>query len=567
MALDIHRWLERDPDPSTREELRSLIESQESEKIRDRFKSRLAFGTAGLRGKVGAGPNRINQLVVLETTLGLGLYLNDSVKNAKLRGVLVGYDARPDSERFAKSSAEVLLALGFNVFLSSEMGPTPLVAFGVKHLGAAAGIVVTASHNPPEYNGYKVYWGNGAQITTPHDSGIASAIERATRMEIPQDNLEQHKNLTWLDSNFTRTYLSSLSKISLPDQRVDTKKSISVAYTAMHGVGGEMISAIATLVGLDLFYPVPEQFCPDGAFPTVPFPNPEEIGAMDRVIALAKTKDADLACANDPDADRFAVAAKIDTGEYRILTGDQVGILLGNYLMSLRPKSWVGSTIVSCSLLEKLASQHGSSYYKTLTGFKWLTNMAMSYQTSDRPFLFAYEEALGYAITDLVWDKDGLSSFLVFVLLAENLKKRNLSVWDQLLAIYRQHGFYATAQKNLVINQDSGSVSDGLRRSPPSVIAGRVVVSVEDFLTLKATNQRGEVQMLDYPSSDVLIYYLEDSSRVIVRPSGTEPKLKCYYEICYKLTEGLSFLQAQKKADKILSLLVSEHQNSIITSI
>ncbi len=563
MERQISQWLQKDPEPSTRNELQQLINSNNQTELSDRFSSRLAFGTAGLRGKVGAGPNRMNRLVVLETSLGLGLYLDKTVANAKERGVIIGYDARPDSKQFAQDSAEVLLSLGFTVYLTDDVVPTPLVAFGVKHFSTAAGIVVTASHNPPEYNGYKVYWENGAQIIPPHDKGIAACIDDATRMPIKQTSLsDAGEKLHWLDENFNQLYLTELLKSS--DLITTTPKQTSVAYTAMHGVGGKFVTTIAKETGFKRFYTVKEQYAPDGTFPTVNFPNPEEPGAMDKVIALAKKENADIACANDPDADRFAAAARTESGEYRMLTGDQVGILFADFILANQQKTClIGNTIVSSSLLEKIAAEYQAKYFKTLTGFKWLTNVAMEQQTEEMPFVFAYEEALGYTVSNLVWDKDGLSAFAVFVSLIEDLKSQGMTVWDKLLEIYNKYGFYVTAQKSIAFNPNEKSIGEKLRESPPTTIARKQVVCVEDFQLSTRTFDSGKTEPLHFPKSDVLIYQLDNNYRVIVRPSGTEPKIKCYYELSYSIQPGQDYWQAQLKADEEMTSFINQHQTEL----
>ncbi|RQW64901.1 phospho-sugar mutase [Vibrio viridaestus] len=559
----VDRWLEKDPDPTTQAELQTLITENQVAEIKDRFSSRLAFGTAGLRGKVGAGPNRMNRLVIQETSLGLGHYLIKNVPEAKQKGVIIGFDARPDSKQFAQDSAEVLLSLGFTVYLTDDIVPTPLIAFGVKNYSTAAGIVVTASHNPPEYNGFKVYWGNGAQIIPPHDEGIAECIDAATLLPLQRIALSKaNDKLVWLSKEFNQTYLDAIL-VNTPSIS-QHHKQVSVAYTAMHGVGGKFIDSIAAQINLNMFFTVAEQYQPDGLFPTVKFPNPEEPGAMDLVIKLAKENGADLACANDPDADRFAVAAKTEDDQFRMLTGDQVGILLADYILAKKDgPCWIGNTIVSSSLLGKVANSYNANYFKTLTGFKWLTNVAMGKESKDKPFVFAYEEALGYAVNSLVSDKDGLSAFAVFVSLADELKQQGRTIWDKLSDLYHQHGFYVTAQKSIALTSSDDSIGDKLRATPPTHIAGRSVVLTEDFKSLKSVDVNNNSQPLDYPTSDVLIYHLEGDCRVIVRPSGTEPKIKCYYELCYPMEPNQLYWDAQSIADEQIAMLISEHQSEI----
>lgn len=568
MMEKVTHWLEKDPDPHTREELQHLIDKKAFSELEDRFSQRLEFGTAGLRGKVGCGPNRMNRLVIQETATGLGHYLIEQVSNAKSRGVVIGYDGRTDSKQFAHDTASVLTALGIKVFLTHAVAATPIVAFGVNHFNAAAAVVVTASHNPPEYNGFKVYWENGAQIIPPHDSGIAAEIDIAASKPIPLmalDDAEKHDLLVWLKDDYYQTYRQAMNSNALLTNHTQPE-SIGIAYTAMHGVGADMAETLLADAGFTQVYSVKEQREPDGTFPTVNFPNPEEAGAMDMVMALAKQHGAELACANDPDADRFAVAVRKPDGDYQMLTGDQVGSLFGHYLLSKSDatKSLVGNTIVSSTLLKKISQSHGAEYYQTLTGFKWLTNIAMQKQTEDRAFLFAYEEALGYTVGNKVWDKDGLSALVAFAQLTAELRSQGKTIWDQLEALYRQHGMYLNAQRSIALDPNAPPVGDKLRADPPRMIAGSKVVVTEDLKSLTRQFADGSSESIDLPASDVLIYHLSCGARVIVRPSGTEPKLKCYYEVIESFNEADSFEHVQDKASESMGMLISEHQHSLI---
>ncbi|KQB09967.1 phospho-sugar mutase [Vibrio metoecus] len=567
MNSQVTHWLARDPDPKTRQELQQLIDTQQDAQIAERFQSRLEFGTAGLRGKVGCGPNRMNRLVIQETAAGLGHYLIAQLPDAKNRGVVIGYDGRPDSKQFAHDTASVLTSLGIKTYLTYQVAATPIVAFGVRHFNAAAAVVVTASHNPPEYNGFKVYWENGAQIIPPHDAGIAACIDQAAQQAIPYLALEQAEQqglLHWLRDEYYQTYRKTIGASPLL-QHHTKPQALSLAYTAMHGVGANMAETLLADAGFTHVSSVKEQREPDGTFPTVNFPNPEEAGAMDMVMALAKKVGAHLACANDPDADRFAVAARKADGEYQMLTGDQVGSLFGHYLLSQTDahRQLVGNTIVSSSLLSKIAAAHGARYYQTLTGFKWLTNVAMQEQTEQHQFLFAYEEALGYTIGSTVWDKDGLSALVAFAQLAAELNAQGKTVWDQLEALYRQHGLHVNAQRSIALAPNSPPVGDKLRATPPADIAGRKVLIVEDFKLARRTFADGKTEAITLPASDVLIYHLDGGARVIVRPSGTEPKLKCYYEVVTPFTADEDFASAQERADEQMSLLIAEHQTSL----
>lgn len=568
MMENVTRWLEKDPDPHTREELQHLIDAKAFAELDERFSQRLEFGTAGLRGKVGCGPNRMNRLVIQETATGLGHYLIEQVNNAASRGVVIGYDGRNDSKQFAHDTASVLTALGIKVFLTHTVAATPIVAFGVKHFDAAAAVVVTASHNPPEYNGFKVYWENGAQIIPPHDAGIAEKIDNAATKAIPLMPLgtaEKQQLLVWLKEDYYQTYRQAINDIPLLSTH-HNPEAVSIAYTAMHGVGAIMAETLLNDAGFTKVYSVKEQREPDGRFPTVNFPNPEEAGAMDKVMSLAKQHNADIACANDPDADRFAVAVKKSDGNYQMLTGDQVGSLFGHYLLSRSEsnKQLVGNTIVSSSLLSKIAAAHGAQYYQTLTGFKWLTNVAMQKQSREQPFLFAYEEALGYTIGNTVWDKDGLSALVAFAQLTAELKSQGKTIWDQLEELYRQHGMYLNAQRSIALDPKATPIGDKLRAAPPTTIAGKQIDITDDLKSLTRYFANGTTEKIDLPPSDVLIYHLAGGSRVIVRPSGTEPKIKCYYEVIEAFAPSDSFEQVLEKASESMGMLISEHQHSLL---
>lgn len=560
--------MSRDPDPKTREELRSLIESNNTEQLNSRFLSRLEFGTAGLRGTVGAGPNRMNRLVIQETSAGLGQYLLTAQENAKERGVIIGYDGRPDSRQFAHDAASTLTAQGFRVYLTHDVAATPIVGFGVLHLNTAAGIVVTASHNPPEYNGFKVYWSNGAQIIPPHDAGIAKQIDIAAVNPLKTLSLEEaekHGLLIWLKEDFYTKYRKALGESPLISNAEIDGSQMGIAYTAMHGVGARMAKELLRDAGFTKVYSVKAQQEPDGSFPTVNFPNPEEPGAMDLVIAEATKNHCEIAIANDPDADRMAAAARKRDGSYQMLTGDQVGILLADYLMGLKAGNpcLVGATIVSSSMLEKLAAANGAEYYETLTGFKWLTNVAMGKESVDLPFLFAYEEALGYTIGTTVRDKDGLSALVIFAQMAAQLAARGLTVWDRLSDLYRCHGFYYTAQQNIALTPETPNIGESLRRNLPKEIAGRSVLSVDDLKEGVRHFADGSNEDIALPPSDVLTFRLAKGARIVVRPSGTEPKIKCYYEVVVDMNTSDGFAETEAFARSEMDSLIQEHQASL----
>ncbi|PTP53017.1 phospho-sugar mutase [Vibrio splendidus] len=567
---DAMNWLARDPDPRTREELQHLIDEGMHDELEDRFTQRLEFGTAGLRGKVGCGPNRMNRLVIQETTTGLGHYLIEHVANASIRGVVVGYDGRLDSKQFAIDTASVLTALGIKVYLTSDVAATPIVAFGIEHFNAAAAVVVTASHNPPEYNGFKVYWENGAQIIPPHDAGIAAEIDIASTKPIPLMSLsdaETQGKLVWLTEGYYQTYRAAINQSPYVNNALESANT-TITYTAMHGVGAKMAEDLLHDAGFHKVFSVAEQREPDGNFPTVNFPNPEEKGAMDLVVNLAKSVDADIACANDPDADRFAVAvrtddkAKADDASYKMLTGDQVGVLFAHYLLS-KPHTknqLVGNSIVSSTLLEKVAQSHGATYFQTLTGFKWLANIGMQLEDEQNEFLFAYEEALGYTIGTQVRDKDGLSAIVVFAQLVEELKSQGRTVWDLLAQISFEHGVHTNAQRSIALDPDSPSIGSKLRAAQPKAINGVAISVIEDLQSSLRFVIGGNTEAINLPSSDVLIYHLEDGTRIIVRPSGTEPKVKVYYETVTKFEGTETYEDTRLRGEEDMNKLIEQHQ-------
>ncbi|PTP44819.1 phospho-sugar mutase [Vibrio splendidus] len=570
---DAMNWLARDPDPRTREELQHLIDEGMHDELEDRFIQRLEFGTAGLRGKVGCGPNRMNRLVIQETATGLGHYLIEHVANASIRGVVVGYDGRLDSKQFAIDTASVLTALGIKVYLTSDVAATPIVAFGIEHFNAAAAVVVTASHNPPEYNGFKVYWENGAQIIPPHDAGIAAEIDIASTKPIPLMSLsdaETQGKLVWLTEGYYQTYRAAINQSPYVNNTLESANT-TITYTAMHGVGAKMAEDLLHDAGFHKVFSVAEQREPDGNFPTVNFPNPEEKGAMDLVVNLAKSVDADIACANDPDADRFAVAvrtddtARTDDASYKMLTGDQVGVLFAHYLLS-KPHTknqLVGNSIVSSTLLEKVAQSHGATYFQTLTGFKWLANIGMQLEDEQNEFLFAYEEALGYTIGTQVRDKDGLSAIVVFAQLVEELKSQGRTVWDLLAQISFEHGVHTNAQRSIALDPDSPSIGSKLRAAQPKAINGVAISVIEDLQSSLRFVIGGNTEAINLPSSDVLIYHLEDGTRIIVRPSGTEPKVKVYYETVTKFEGTETYEDTRLRGEEDMNKLIEQHQQEL----
>jgi phosphomannomutase len=562
-------WLAEDSDPTTAGELRALIAAADAgdaaalADLTERFTGTLEFGTAGLRGILGAGPQRMNRVLVRKVTAGLAAYLIEHVPDARQRGVVIGHDARHNSRAFAEDTARVLGGAGITSYLAHRPWPTPTTAWATEHQRACAGVMVTASHNPPAYNGYKVYWGNGAQIIPPHDAGIAAAIAkigRSDQLAMPAlDELRRAGTVVDLTEALHDAYVTEVLKLRASPGL--TGVDLVIAYTPLHGVGALSVEATLARAGFPQLHTEPSQREPDPAFPTVAFPNPEEKGAMDRVLALAAKVSAGLVLANDPDADRLCVAvpdAASATG-YRVLTGDQLGALVADYLLEVGPRDrrMVATTIVSSQLLGFLAKAAGADYRETLTGFKWIANAALDYERAEHGrFVMGYEEALGYSVGPLVRDKDGVSASLIAAELAAWNRARGKSMLDHLDDIYRKVGLFVTEQVSLTKPGAEGlaqirAAMARFRATPPAALAGHAIDEVVDLA-------RGEGGL---PPSDVLVFKLAGGRRVIMRPSGTEPKLKSYYEVRTEVAAGEPIATARARGLAELAALRDAHQH------
>ncbi|MBM4793891.1 phospho-sugar mutase [Streptomyces sioyaensis] len=533
-------WLAEDPDPETRGELAKLIEAEDTDELAARFAGTLQFGTAGLRGELGAGPMRMNRSVVIRAAAGLAAYLKAQGEGSGL--VVIGYDARHKSADFARDTAAVMVGAGLRAALLPRPLPTPVLAFAIRHLGAVAGVEVTASHNPPRDNGYKVYLGDGSQIVPPADAGIAAEIAAVG----PLDGVPRPE-AGWeiLDEAVLAAYLERTDAVLTPGSPRDTR----VVYTPMHGVGRDTLVAAFARAGFPAPVVVAEQAEPDPDFPTVAFPNPEEPGAMDLAFATARAAgaDIDIVIANDPDADRCAVAVPAPgTPEgWRMLRGDEVGALLAAHLVRKRASGTFATTIVSSQLLSRIAAASALPYEETLTGFKWLARVD--------GLRYAFEEALGYCVDpEGVRDKDGITAALLITELAAELKQAGRTLTDLLDNLAREFGLHATDQLSVRV-EDLSLIADAMRRlreQPPAVLAG-LTVSRADDLT------RGTETL---PPTDGLRYYLAgspeagiESARVVVRPSGTEPKLKCYLEVVVPVASPEALPEARTTAAAALA--------------
>jgi phosphomannomutase len=522
-VLDTARsWLAAEPDVDVRTELSALIDAAESgdQPARDdlggRFSGRLQFGTAGLRAAVGAGSMRMNRLVVRQAAAGLGQWLLDEeasgrVVNAAARGVVIANDARRKSDAFALDTARVLAAMGIRSMLHPGVQPTPVLAWSITGLDAAAGVVVTASHNPPADNGYKVFLETGSQIVSPVDAEISERIARVDPLHVPIAREDDHL-IRRLDDSWQDAYVASVPTVRLRPEVA----GVPVAYTAMHGVGAETVEKAFIAAGFDAPIPVIEQHQPDGSFPTVAFPNPEEPGAMDLLLRTAEESGAAIALANDPDADRLGVAIRQPDGSWRRLSGDEIGWLFGDHILTNTSGDdrLVITTLVSSSLLARMAAAHGVHSAETFTGFKWIGRIATERAAQGQRFVFGYEQALGYLITDRPLDKDGISAAVLMAEIAACAAADGTTVQGRLDAIAERFGQYVTAELSVRIPPSVGAEwVAAIHADPPSEIGGVAVDSV-----------------VAYPEANLVRLVLVNGVRLQVRPSGTEPKVKLYGE-------------------------------------
>jgi phosphomannomutase len=530
VLLAARAWADDDPHEGDRAEIAALIEAENVEELERRFSGPLTFGTAGLRGPLRAGPAGMNAAVVTRAAAGLGAWLNASGSSGG--GIVIGFDARRRSDEFAHISAAVLTAAGFAVQVLPKALPTPVLSFAVRHLGCVAGIMVTASHNPPDDNGYKVYLGDGAQLVPPADREIEAAIAAVG----PAREVPRADDWLTLDDDIEADYVAAVVE-ALEPARVPSRGDLVVAYTAMHGVGASTTRAVFAAAGLAEPASVAEQDTPDPAFPTVTFPNPEEPGAVDLLLALAARVGADVAIAEDPDADRCSVVCG-----GRQLTGDEVGALLADWLLRRGVRGTYASSLVSGSLMHVIAGAHGVPSEETPTGFKWI----MRAGSDQAPLVFGYEEALGYSVApSVVKDKDGISAALAVALLAAELKADGRTLLDRLDELAVEHGLFVTGQLSVRV-EDLTLISDAmvrLRSAPPAALLGREVA----FTDLA----------LEDPPVDA-VRLLGDGVRVIVRPSGTEPKLKAYLETVVPVHEDAGLIAARGRGMDELDQLRAE---------
>ena len=556
-----NQWLENPYfDEATKEELKA-IKDDENE-IKERFYMDLEFGTAGLRGIIGAGTNRMNIYVVRRATQGLANYIAKVDK--KSQGVAIAYDSRHMSPEFAQEAALCLAANGTKAYIFETLRPTPELSFAVRHLGCVAGINVTASHNPPEYNGYKVYWEDGAQITPPHDTGIMGEVKAIsdwnTVKTMDKEEAVKAGLFEVIGQAVDDAYMAELKKQIIHMDAIQAEgKNLKIVYTPLHGTGNIPARRILKELGFENVYVVPEQELPDGDFPTVSYPNPEAAEAFELGLKLAREVDADIVLATDPDADRLGVRVKDRNGEYHDLTGNMSGCLLANYELSQR-KAVNGSlpedgalvkTIVTTNLADAIAKGYGVNLIEVLTGFKYIGQQILGFENSGKgTYLFGFEESYGCLIGTYARDKDAIVATMALCEAAAYYKTQGKTLWDAMIDMYEEFGYYkdaiqAVTMKGIEGLQKIQEIMTTLRQNPPAEFAGHKVTAVRDYKLDEITDlATGEKKPTGLPNSNVLYYELTDDAWVCVRPSGTEPKVKFYYGV-----KGTSLADADEKSD------------------
>ena len=549
-------------DEDTKEELRAIADDENE--IKERFYKELEFGTAGLRGIIGAGTNRMNIYTVRKTTQGLANYI--LAVNGQDKGVAIAYDSRRMSPEFADEAALCLAANGIKAYIFESLRPTPELSFALRKLGCIAGINITASHNPPEYNGYKVYWEDGAQITPPHDTGIMDEVQKVTDYnDVKTMDREKARNVGLyqvIGQAVDDAYIEELkSQVLHMDSIQEMAKELKIVYTPLHGTGNIPARRVLKELGFENVYVVKEQELPDGEFPTVSYPNPEAEEAFELGLKLAREVDADLVLATDPDADRLGVRVKdSSTGEYHTLTGNMSGCLLADYeigqrkeLMGLPEDGAMISTIVSTNMAGAIARYYGVKFIEVLTGFKYIGQQILNFETSGRgTYLFGFEESYGCLIGTHARDKDAIVATMALCEAAAYYKTKNMTLWDAMLELYEKYGYYKDEIQSITLKGIEGlakiqEIMNTLRKDPPKPIGSIRVTAARDYKEDKTVNfVTGETGTTGLPSSNVLYYDLEDDAWLCVRPSGTEPKIKFYYGI-----KGNSLADADEKSEKM----------------
>ena len=556
-------------DADTQKAVKAMIDDEDKSALIDSFYQTLEFGTGGLRGIMGAGTNRMNIYTVGAATQGLANYLNKNFADRDKISVVVGVDCRNNSDVFAERVADIFAANGIYVYLFEDMRPTPEVSFAIRHLGCQSGVNITASHNPREYNGYKAYWDDGAQVLPPHDKGIIEEVNKVKYEDVKTGG--DRKYITIIGEEVDNAYLEAVHTLSIDKEVIERQKDLCIVYTPLHGAGMMMIPRSLKRWGFENVNPVPEQMVKDGNFPTVVSPNPENAEAMTMAVNLAKKLNADIVMASDPDADRIAMACKDDRGEWAIINGNQTMLIFLYYIIKnrvdkglMKGNEFVVKTIVTTEMVKKVADKYGIEMRDCYTGFKWIAREILISEGTKK-YIGGGEESFGFLAEDFCRDKDSVSACSLLAEICAWAKDQGKSLYDILMDIYLEYGFSYNKAVNVVRPGKTGAdeikaMMENYRNNPPKELAGTPVKWSKDFKTLKATCSCGKVVDLEMPdTSNVLQYFTEDGTKASVRPSGTEPKIKFYIEVEGKMNSAADYRAcceaAEKKCAEVLKSL------------
>jgi phosphoglucomutase len=562
------KWLAPDFDQDTRKQVQYLMENNESELI-EAFYRDLEFGTGGLRGIMGVGTNRMNIYVLGMATQGLSNYMKKEFVNLKEIKVVVAHDSRNNSRLFAERTANIFASNNFKVYLFDDLRPTPELSFAIRYLKCQAGVVITASHNPKEYNGYKVYWEDGGQIISPHDKNIIEEVQKIKNIEEFKINRNEG-NIRLIGKEIDYIYISKIKELSLSPEIIQRQKDFKIVYTPIHGTGVKLVPMVLKSIGFENIYNIPEQDVTDGNFPTVYSPNPEEPAALNMAIEKAKEVDADLVMGTDPDGDRVGIAIKSSTGKFILLNGNQTASILINYLLTkwaekgkLKGKEYIVKTIVTTELLTDIADKHNVEHFDVLTGFKYIADVIRKFE-GQKTFIGGGEESYGYLAGEFVRDKDAIISCALIAEIAAWAKDQGKSMFDLLMNIYQEFGIYKEGIKSVVKKGKDGAeeiqrMMEQLRNKPPARINDSEVVDIKDYLddaSLDQINARnGGIKI---PGSNVIQFFTKDGSRISVRPSGTEPKIKFYFSVRDKLEDSDKYEDMNQILEKRINDIIKD---------
>ena len=565
----IDQWLTGNYDQEVKAEIQQLIDTKQEEALTDAFYKDLEFGTGGLRGIMGVGSNRINKYTIGAATQGIANYLKKTFPNKSLSAA-IAHDSRNNSDVFAKVTAEVFSANGIKVYLFEALRATPELSYAIRTLGCDTGVVLTASHNPKEYNGYKAYWNDGAQVIAPHDKNI---IEEVNAIQSVDDILFEGKQdlIEIIGEDIDKKYIEDVTALSLSKEIIQKQKDLKIVFSPIHGTGITLVPQLLSSFGFENVTVVEEQATPDGNFPTVVYPNPEEKEAMTLAVAKAEEIDADLVMATDPDADRVGIAVKNHKGEFQLLNGNQTGALLVHYILSaskeqglLKGNEFAVKTIVTTELITDICANNEVEMFDVLTGFKFIAGLIRDNE-GKKKYLVGGEESYGYLVSDLVRDKDALASCAFIAEMAAYFKEKGDSLFDTLIKLYQTHGFYKEALVSLKREGKKGQdeikqMMAGFRANPPKEIAGEKLVTIKDYQSSQERNlSTGESKSIDLPNSNVIQFFTEKGSKISMRPSGTEPKIKFYVGVKGTLNNSDDFtkeeLALNNKIDALMSSL------------